>query len=142
MYLNYIYIYIYIYFIKISICILFYVIHVLPGNTWEILTGGELLMNRQRRSTFEPRYPDFPSSISTVWPIIPVGETQGLKKTFTYAGHTHTHRHTLAAADRPASSCSQSAQHVELIKWAELSEVIHLSGVRGEPGSKVWIRVR
>lgn len=39
--------------------------------TWEILTGGELLMNRQRRSTLEPTNPDFPSSISTVWPFIP-----------------------------------------------------------------------
>lgn len=69
-------------------------------NTCEILTGGELLMNWQRRSTFEPTNPDFPSSISTVWPFIPGGETQEVKKkkilssTFTHAdGHEYTHKY-------------------------------------------------
>lgn len=67
-------------------------------NTWEILTGGRLLTNRQRKSTFEPTYPDFPSSISTAWPSVPGAEND--IKTLLPILDTNTH----VGSDRLARS--------------------------------------
>lgn len=91
--------------------------------TCEILTGGLLLMKRQRRSTLEPTKPACPSSTCTVCPSVPGRARE---------------REEWGGRLRLFDSCGRKKAAVEPLKCAELSKVIDFSGVRAELRPKLW----